>query len=366
MANVSPPLHITFGVELEFIYAVRKQVIRDALIAVGESPNLVDQKPSEICDQYLLSKLTRCIPGGIRQINELGKVGIAEDSEADYNFWNLGTDISVGCTFDEMITEMDGADTEKELDINWYWRGTELVSQTLYTADEGTWLPMLQQIQMELVPNSDGGGFATSVTNSGLHVHIGIVPEKAVASEGSAPQPSTSQGLTLGLVQNILIMWAAFEHEIDTFHPIRRRGNNCDYAKSLCRNYLRHLPYWDPVNYAKTIYRLQDERDLVTLVFGRAVLEQKYHKIGISPARLNKELTLEFRQHAGSLDAWEIYWWVKFIEAFVTTVHRWTEESEFKFQKVEDFQFHQSILEIIELDSDGQDFFLAKQVEYYV
>lgn len=351
---------ITFGVELEFVFAIRINLLRNLIDRLGG--DTVDEWGNRRCTQeFLRRQLTRCLPGGIRGPNYLGEIKLAEVIDADYSMWNLGTDASVGCFFQEMVDGL-GYDIEETFPGDWHWAGVELVSQVLPLAMDEAWRPMFQQVTDQLTPTPSHGGFSNRACGAGLHVHVALQWPAGYTPPRPRPAPMLRQNehgayfyvdefnrpilledgedisepevvnphvgvLNTPFVKNILILWAIFEDQTEVFHPKHRRslGDRASYyANSLRPKNIR----WNSeiaYNWSRAIYNSPDEESLLGFIYGPNLLMRKNFKIGVSPARRNKALTLEFREHRGTVDADEIEVWLKFIEAFVTVTRKLTE-----------------------------------------
>lgn len=108
----------------------------------------------------------------------------------------------------------------------------------------------------------------------GLHVHIGAAK------------------LTARQYCNVFVNYAYLEAVIDTFMAPSRRADNAFYAQTL-QDHLYHLEQ------AVTIENVQ-----------RALDSCRYHKVNAESYRRHK--TIEFRQHAGTVNYEKIINWVSF------------------------------------------------------
>jgi len=125
----------------------------------------------------------------------------------------------------------------------------------------------------------------------GLHVHhnaIDLTPDELV-----------------GLV----VFHTQFESVIDKFHPVSRRNNN--YAEG--RYYPMERQFAEEIRASKTMTR---KRDLFELAYGSGqARSSRYRKLNTQSFRLYG--TVEFRQHAGTLNGTKATNWIMFTQLLV-------------------------------------------------
>ena len=131
----------------------------------------------------------------------------------------------------------------------------------------------LEEIAKVVDALDDAG--ATVNKSCGIHVHHDV------------------NGMSTKGIRSVIFFYAQFEEEVfDMLHPPSRRGNNNDYCRSLNTLNLHSFRYW------------QNQRDAASY----SGVPSRYFKV--NPHAYIKYGTLEFRQHAGSLNADKITNWV--------------------------------------------------------
>jgi hypothetical protein len=355
-------VNITFGVEIEFVFAMRYKLLVSWAESQGHPEDLMemlDRNISGLVRLFVRQLLTHTIPGQVSTPSILGDVSLSNPGSADYRNWTLTSDASVGCFFRE-VTDAMGIDPNSEPD-EWQWLGMELVSCVLNTTDIDQWLPMLQQIHQDLAPTAHmHGAFSNKYTDAGLHVHVALEPPGF-----DAYNPTQDIGeLSLSVVKTVLILWAVYEEQIEAFHPYHRRDNNhqCYYAASL-RNRYDPRSDFTPADFASAVYGANSFPELVTQVYGRNRNAAKHSKIGLNWPRHNKKLTLEFREHRGTIDPEEIFWWVRFIEGFMR-VAKVLADMKFELTDTTVLVREYPLLELINLPDMGKRYFTDKARQY--
>jgi hypothetical protein len=129
------------------------------------------------------------------------------------------------------------------------------------------------------------------------------------------------------VLQNLVVLWAFWEGNIESFHPFYRRLRYCEYAQSLLSSVrgLEGFSSW--MDWAGHMYSLQSSEEMRNFL---GPVTAKFVKVHISPATEHKRETMEFRKHRGTTDATEIRWWVVFIERVIQYAWR-TAQAGFRF-----------------------------------
>jgi len=140
-------------------------------------------------------------------------------------------------------------------------------------------------------------------TATGLHVHVG-----------------SNQPYTLSWLKNFTQLVTAFEHEIETLHPDHRvreaDGDVNPYCQPPSQSRFLH-PREGPVVGIAILEGCQDTESLKD-TFSAYNRYTAYNLLNIGYRDTeNPKDTIEFRQHAGSLDSEEILHWVTFVGALV-------------------------------------------------
>jgi hypothetical protein len=129
------------------------------------------------------------------------------------------------------------------------------------------------------------------------------------------------------VLQNLVILWAYWERNIESFHPFYRHPKFNEYAQSLLSSAkgIEDLDTW--AQWAEHVYSLRNSEEIRNFL---GVITAKYVKVHISPARERRRETVEFREHRGTTDAEEIRWWVVFTERVIQYCWRLA-EANFRF-----------------------------------
>jgi len=138
----------------------------------------------------------------------------------------------------------------------------------------------------------------------GLHVHL-----------------SRGDGWTVGQVATIYRRYGHFEREIDEYHSQSRRRSVNQYCQSVNENRLTRANVGNHFNQftIRDNDRLQNynsvylRRDATTALM-RATNYDRYYKVNLQSLSLHG--TIEFRQHAGTIDKDKIINWTKFLIEF--------------------------------------------------
>jgi len=124
-------------------------------------------------------------------------------------------------------------------------------------------------------------------------------------------------GMGINEVKNLMLNYAAYESQIDTFLPNSRRGNNNQYCKSLRSEKAK-------------IEAATGIRELATAIGTR------YQKINLQS--FIRHGSIEFRQHSGTTEFEKIKNWVMFLHNLVdfSKKHK-VSESEATFESLQKF-----------------------------
>jgi len=137
-------------------------------------------------------------------------------------------------------------------------------------------------------------------------------------------------------LRNLLCLYGLYENEIELWLDMRQR-DNIVFCKSLRRSFEdRHFVRDDtvpgverrvferrytPQEFTEQIHATFPEdtvRYLKAEAIGLCDIRENMnnnnnHTVNLSLSRNNKPLTIEFRQHKGTVDSETIYWWVTFL-----------------------------------------------------
>ncbi|KAI9774803.1 MAG: hypothetical protein M1840_000019 [Geoglossum simile] len=198
--------------------------------------------------------------------------------------------------------------------------GMELVSPGL-NFDHNDWPDGdLENLCGQLAPDKDRDCHFWTNKSCGLHVHVRV---------NQNPNPDFEvDDLGFFAIQNVIAIWGVYEKEIEKFHPEHRRAPHNRYAASLRSKapHLRNDPAGSTADWLTLVYACKDFDDLRNLVQNNTGVgdarDSKINIVAYSPrdsdkARPDRDPTIEFREHAGSLDPVEITFWIAFVSKMV-------------------------------------------------
>lgn len=332
-------LSLTFGVEIEFILALERLSSTSKHEESDIEPNVLRQAIAHDVSQDLdeWERLPK-----IFERAGLTLRGPSQDT-IDYNEWKIVQDSSVNIQGLDLTDALPDRIKSINDASSWDAHPMELVSRVL-PAPDSSLHPSLVELKEFLStlrgPPSPDTPYGAYVTPScGLHVHIGT-------SSGTLP---------FAVLRHLAYLTAIYEPVISIFHNNSRRYNNyClsnlgAFCRSLHRCSLRRslkspreiresifAPELTPVDLGVLMSEEPAGTDLAwrssTLTAGENAHQtvEKYRIVnwnGITTANTGKP-TLEFRQHAGCVDANGIAMWVRFLTRLVRTAERLAAESD--------------------------------------
>ncbi|MCJ1398462.1 hypothetical protein MMC11_001662 [Xylographa trunciseda] len=305
----NPPLQLSFGVELEFLlayfrepqFALRLEAIRQELRRKGADQDEIDrvigietapEKNRERC-----KILTRLQQLGV-PVHDWGV-----DGKKDYHRWTVSLDDSVLPSDDDLQSMnpqwANGQVTSLTDDgrLAMCYASVEIFSRVLpYNIDA------LREVG--IVVNTVAAEFPVFVNEScALHVHVG----------------NMDFGFPIQTVKNFATLVTCFENQFNQIHPLHR----LDYAyclpetlafRSSERNMWRMAEIIDQLNTPQKIIRQfgtkRNDRDEVyhwwCYNYNNLVLAKR---------------TIEFRQHAGTLDLAAVFRWIKLACTLIAIAH---------------------------------------------
>jgi len=143
-------------------------------------------------------------------------------------------------------------------------------------------------------------------TATGLHIHVG----------------SPNQPYTLEWLKGFTQLVTAFEHEIQALHVDHRVRDEDGRVNGFCQPPTQNpllLPRLGPIMGIAILEKCKDVESLQG-TFSGGIRQTAYNLLNIGNTEwinFNPKQTIEFRQHAGSLDAEEILSWATFAGALV-------------------------------------------------
>ncbi|KAF8535544.1 putative amidoligase [Trichophaea hybrida] len=313
---------LTFGIELEMICSVKHpsntfptsstfDTVRETVLSqlrdiAGVSAQLVHKtgNESELPIQYD-SKTDLPSP---------------DDEDSDYTVWGVQFDNSVDYTLDDIhdmypelpiLSRYNGQDRIALARPRYemvYHNPIEVVSRVLRIADTRTWGREIQRV-LKAVSCNRLRPFVTDT--AGFHVHIGL-------GDHSFP---------LEAVKKIGAVVVLAERTMDLFHEEHRRDNKKNIAPLITKEGFSRLTregvfdkimgandldeFLDTVNGRKIQWNEAGEKE-------ELVVRWRYYKVNFTYLQpCDPKGTIEFRQHAATLDYVEIQMWIRFLGLLV-------------------------------------------------
>ena len=236
-----------------------------------------------------------------------------------YRHWHVTNDRTLrGARRDKFIEFMDQVDYFCEIDDEWDSYGLELVSPVLRLADAANWERQVREVLAVLNGNWDTSLHTAMVTKDcGLHVHVGRVG-----------------GWDLKTIQHLVYTCLSFELFTDLMHPPSRHKEDWR-APALVKHLLEFGPDAQPtepihpdiLEDLKIYYQgisvfhadvFAEDRTLENIWLELADRGKQYLVSTYSLSRAPPHpQTVEFRQHAGTINFEETRWWVLFVTGIV-------------------------------------------------
>ena len=334
-------VHLTYGVELEFmiayssaeitseaVYRKREDVLAKQTLAQGKSYEDMNRQLAIIQNEIVREK--------VREVLKNFQIDLADDAQKskkgpdEYNGWTVTGDSTV--TASKSILDradfqfLDGSRPQDERHFEEFRQQVEFVDMELISP---AWNFIDFYVNSEEIRNviriiaSRFKVFIPPKT-AAFHVHVG---------NGDA-------GFSLQQTQNMALLFSTFERQFSQFHPKHRLNNvNCQLPRSLFRPADRGLPgMWDAIlNLPRDIHELEVRRGRGNTVLhgDEARLKWLISRLGINRFKKDAETsqaynvgwlmgfdgerarTVEFRQHRGTLHPRMINGWVLTVGAMV-------------------------------------------------
>ena len=279
------PPHLTFGVEFEFVVRFDPKnyqpwmAEQDGVLwtGTGESQGLGEaQKYNRMIRAHIGDTLRRHnFPVSAQSAS--GAV------EPGYQKWAVVPDGSI-------IPELEGAEPSG---TGSRFTGIELRTPVFFYTDNA--IEEIRQVLKLLTDHFD----AFVNTTCGLHVHVG----------------NGHEGFPLETMKNFGSLVSSFERQFNSLHPLHRLDNY--YAKPLGRIF----PGIAPRDRLAAIDRRTSVEEIV-LYFNIVEGDNDYATAyNLANLIFTEKKTIEFRQHAGTLDPTETISWVDLVTGLVSLSH---------------------------------------------
>ncbi|KAF8847256.1 hypothetical protein BDZ45DRAFT_755081 [Acephala macrosclerotiorum] len=216
---------------------------------------------------YLRAYLNHKTGDTVDRASLLGEIPFDDPKQASSLVWHLTKDDSVMPQRKHLLGPLKIEDeaAQKEYRVV----GAELVSSVLDFDKISSWYPKLQQLEEDLTfdPRGDKGAWFMDVraVQTHLHVHFGIKDEE----------------ISVDVAKNVCVLYGLFENEIESWLPISQRDNEwCGrLRRGMERERLGYLGNRDdvalypgkrytPSGYADLIYGCRNLEELKTITSG--------------------------------------------------------------------------------------------------
>ena len=231
---------------------------------------------------------------GDKEGDDIEEPPAGEDGkEREYSKWSIINDESIDA-FDRMTLaeqrRKEGKGPSGKGEKKWEFTGVEITSPIFLFADISQNLARTAQLLETLHANFD----VSANKSCGLHVHTG----------------NASSSFPLHTIKNLCVLTTVFERLFNSLHPLHRMKNG------FCRPPLRAWHQTPPAEICGKIEGLEDIDEVVDRCCGVRGEKTRYQAMnlcnldhGEPEDDAKRKRTVEWRQHAGCVDAGEIGWW---------------------------------------------------------
>ncbi|KAJ9669276.1 hypothetical protein H2201_000628 [Coniosporium apollinis] len=293
--------------------------------------------------------------------------------QADYSAWSISNDSSLnGLTKQALMEAFNDRIPTLEAANDWDSSGVELISPPY--ADIAHARDEISTILSSLRGTSSSDYGATVSTICGMHVHIGL---------------PNNEPFTITTLQHLAYLLVVYEEEISQLHEPQRHQaaeeiitNRENFLHDGCaepveriiinpetgkRERKQFVPIFKPLEEIRaslfeTVDAAPQPLERLLGFMGR----HRAHIVNFSGlVREGRPNTVEFRQHAGTLDPQDVFWWVKFCTGLVQLAHRYTMTGEeCPVSDWEDKIDIEDLFEAIQFPEEGKEYF-RKRMETY-
>ena len=284
----------------------------------------------------------------------------------DHSIWRLDEEVSLSELSDEQTgqafraRQREARDTDRELFgkfESWEPGKLEFISPKYDDFDLAR--GEVENLLNRLIIRTS---FTMVNVQCGLHVHVGL---------------TNGQCIPLKALQCLAFATVVFEEQLDKLHPLRRcEGNSNTKSNQLAFHTVaktkgtkmiagtygsrRHIRIQSVPSIRDEIFKRRNRAQLERLIgnerYSRVSFEHISDRHGLR--------TVEFRQHAGSLDATEIMHWVVFCNALVRWEYRLAEHGESCLPEIDRWSSSglniMRLLGMLDLPEDTKSFYIAK------
>lgn len=290
--------NLTFGIELETVGSVcfskdeddpGEGCIREMALAEIRSRGLKGQLVDEPDDTY----------------------GCEDDGTPDYTVWGISYDDTVFSDLPLLRCQYPGLKGLKGTDschTSWcpethnivHHAGVEFVSPIFSLMEHGKWSAEICTVLGTIL---SGQLHATVPKSAGFHVHIGLGTGR----------------FSLEQIKKVAVTVILGEGAIDQFHAVHRRNDRMMIQPMITRRVFQDKSrgeIFDMIMEAKSLEEFKETvcGESVKLFNSEEMTFSRYYKVNFTNVdEDNSKGTIEFRQHAGTLNPREIFMWVCFV-----------------------------------------------------
>lgn len=332
---------LTFGVEFEFMFAIRKSLSkRHHWLQIDR-----DTQPDPQDNYYGKTVYSEKENTALARILRLGGHGVrlhaTEARVGTFTHWTIQNELSLRFADQnrEKLTGWLPNRATKKNKKDWLIKGVELVSRVLAAPppDKG-WRThaSIREVEeyIKCVNGKKGDPFGAYVTGEcGLHVHVGVDPNIA--------QDQLANLLPLKTLKYLAYILFQYEGVISGFHLPSRQGHFGTVTASVVGTNLMGLRGSGHIcdSMPRPLLEAVQERIFgegmtireLAMLMGRTSERTpgggrrkfvNWAYLGTNDDFKSRPKTLEFRQHAGSLDGEDIIQWINFVLRLIRDAQR--------------------------------------------
>ena len=350
--TVEPESHqlpLTFGVELEFILIVKKILEEDdEWLRRPDSPQISSLKKRKHSES---DELERYHPACGHTVRILRRAGCPATMslphfrrKLDHESWSVTSDVTLFAGPNSKFSDQLPDRINPHETLRWSGEGVELRSRKLNVPppeQRASSHRSLREVEKYVTAlrgkaNDPFGSFVNETC--GLHVHVGQDPKRSL--DGTACLP-------LDVLQHLSYILIQYEHILTSLHPMGRRGYYGTTTMNMVGSNLvgvresRHVCDKVPLSLLQAIenkiFDPDQSVERLSALMGRTLRAKavefespkyKFVNFSYTSGRLpHKPQTIEFRQHAGTLNFEHISRWICLVSALVRTAERKAQQS---------------------------------------
>ena len=397
MSKNKAPLAFTFGVELEFSFATNSDDASAYFARLEkDDPNGIEYATDKSTwpradEMETLTRVARVVKEAGLSVRVLPQAKLPPN----YDVWQVTADSTARLKHpDDVSTYLPDEMKVPEWDLrSWTHEGVELVSRILEAppVPSGDSQPeSLMEVTryLDALRNNPTMPFRISseMPYAGLHIHIGIRPQKGKAVE-----------LPLKVLQHLSFLLVQYEDVISSLHSFTRRGG-CSTASAYAGEVSRMIDsnicsFIEPDHTCGKRVLISSMTDIRDTLFAKNMTSKKLaglmSKEWLTPRTDSRQKfvnfqnidrrgkgTVEFRQHQGTLSPEPVSHWVLFLTALMKLAERRSQAQEGVAQgppmtsclsvvSPPSTEKVNELLGLLELDAQARSYWLARYDRYH-